>query len=37
MVDYKNPLTRLRYIVKNASKVNKKDLKKAGVFGVVRV
>ncbi|WP_027120946.1 PTS transporter subunit EIIC [Mycoplasma leonicaptivi] len=37
IVEYNNCSTRLRYIVKDASKVNEEELKKAGVFGVVKV
>ncbi|WP_322900411.1 PTS transporter subunit EIIC [Mycoplasmopsis felis] len=37
IVEFNNCSTRLRYIVKDGSKVNEEELKKAGVFGVVKV
>ncbi|QGZ97579.1 PTS glucose transporter subunit IIABC [Mycoplasma sp. NEAQ87857] len=37
IVEYNNCSTRLRYIVKDGTKVDDQALKKAGVFGVVRM
>ncbi|WP_036452595.1 PTS transporter subunit EIIC [Mycoplasma buteonis] len=37
IVEFNNCSTRLRYILKDASKVDEEALKKAGVFGVVKV
>ncbi|WP_426461194.1 PTS transporter subunit EIIC [Mycoplasma hafezii] len=37
IVEFNNCSTRLRYIVKDASKVDEEALKKAGVYGVVKV
>ncbi|QKT05227.1 PTS transporter subunit EIIC [Mycoplasma sp. OR1901] len=37
IVEYNNCATRLRYTVKDASKVNEEELKKSGIFGLSKV